>query len=714
MLNVLRSAGRREDGIAVPLAMWVLVVLLIFSAAVASAAIIGARNARHDRDTKRAFQAADAGLTAALYRLNRYAASPAGQATPVDGASPSCFNDAAATCASPIPSPSTGVGPNASFVYWVGPPLAQGEQCAGVRVLPTASQTLYQRCVISLGTANGVTRRLQARIVGFHGVPFFGVTGISAFDSVSLNNRSTIYGDVACNCDDGFGNYRGGNTVEIQQSEIDGQLKLVSLSGRTPWPSTWTSSLTSTNCSNNPPYQWCLKSSGGVTSWCCTPASYSGTGGGADTQAGTYQCCPVAFDRLAAPTIPFPSTTPPATQAAFCTQSGVTCSGSNISYTGDTPSTCSALQTAAGLKYCLSIGSNSTLTLPPGDYYFCSILVNNNGTLQTTDAASKTNPVRIYLDSPSRPGSQCGGQGAAQADDLDPASDVPTALPWAVNPSNSGASGVLDDGIHNTTGGPHPSTSSDYISTDTSAATTAIAFPATRTYSVVNGVTLNAYVTTPASATVTMTLYRHNSDDTLTTLATTTVPANSPAGWFSATCNVAPCTSFSNADIDHLEASFTATGSGTSQVFAAFAHITGLGSPSEGSMQATNGGALINQTSASPKEAAGLEIFVGGTVPVKIQNGTCTSYYFVYAPGSSVQLIGNNTATDRNGVGCPGGRISTQGAMLAKTLTFNNRVAMSWEPSVEEELTGMGTTYIQAAFRECKSGTGSTDVTTAC
>jgi hypothetical protein len=225
---------------------------------------------------------------------------------------------------------------------------------------------------------------------------------------------------------------------------------------------------------------------------------------------------------------------------------------------------------------------------------------------------------------------------------------------------------------------------------------------------------LNAYVATPATSSVTMTLVRRNFDDTLTTLATTTVPPNSPAGWFSATCNAAPCTSFTNADIDHLEALFTATGSGTSQVFAAFAHIAGVGSPSEGSMQSTNGGALINQTSTSPREAAGLEFFIGGTAPAKLQNGTCTSYYLVYAPNSSVQLIGNNTATDRNGVGCPGGRISTQGAMLARTLTFNNRVAMSWDGTALDEVSGSGTTYLQQAFRECKPGTDTTDVTTQC
>jgi Tfp pilus assembly protein PilX len=714
MLTRLRSAARREDGLALPLAMWVLVVLLALSAAVAGGAIVGARRATHDRESKRAFGAADAGLTAALYRMNRYSQSPAGQAAPIDGASPSCFNDTAVSCASATPSAASGVGPGASFVYWVGPPLAQGDPCAGVRVVPNPSQTLYQRCVISVGTANGVTRRLQARVVALHGMPFFAFAGIAAFDSVSLNNRSTILGDLACNCDDGFGNYRGGNTVDIQQSEIDGQLRLVSLNGRTPWPTTWVSNLTGTSCSGNPPYQWCLKSTGGITSWCCTPAPYSGTLGNADSQAGTYQCCPVAIDRIGAQPIPFPTTTPPATQTAFCGQAGVTCSGSNINYTGSTPSTCSALQTASGLKYCLSIGNASTVTLPPGDYYFCSILVNNNGTLQTTPDANKTTPVRIYLDSPLRPGSQCGGQGAAQTDDLDPAADVPTVLPWAVNPSGSGAAGVLDDGIHNTTGGPAPNTSSDYISTDTAGATTEVAFAPTRTYSSVNSVTLNAYVETSATSGATITLYRRNFDDTLTTLATATVPPNSPAGWFSATCNTAPCTSFTNADIDHLEALFTATGSGTSQVFAAFAHIAGVGSPSEGSMQSTNGGALINQTSTSPREAAGLEVFVGGTAPVKLLNGTCTSYYLVYAPNSSVQLIGNNTATDRNGVGCPGGRISTQGAMLARTLTFNNRVAMSWDGTALDEVTGSGTTYVQQAFRECKPATGSTDVTTAC
>src|SRR5918912_893105 len=49
------------------------------------------------------------------------------------------------------------------------------------------------RCITSIGRANGVTRRVQSRLVWLPQFPFLGILGLS---SVFVNDQTTVYGDV--------------------------------------------------------------------------------------------------------------------------------------------------------------------------------------------------------------------------------------------------------------------------------------------------------------------------------------------------------------------------------------------------------------------------------------------------------------------------------------------------------------------------------------
>lgn len=78
----------------------------------------------------------------------------------------------------------------------------------------------------------------------------------------------------------------------------------------------------------------------------------------------------------------------------------------------------------------LHVRGNKSLTLPPGTYNFCKIKIDGRGIINT--AGTSANPVKIYLDSPFRPGSGCakdGGQIQAGPDGafVNPSLD-PTAL----------------------------------------------------------------------------------------------------------------------------------------------------------------------------------------------------------------------------------------------------------------------------------------------
>jgi Tfp pilus assembly protein PilX len=185
---MLGRLGRSEDGVVMIVAMAVLLILGIVTAVSVEAATQFSGTANRDAQSKRALEAADAGLQVATYRLNWL--------SPAKG---DCISDHAYT---PSPAGSScgpytqSLGNGASFTYYTTPVLSSSSSCAG---LPITNTTVDQRCVTATGTVNGVVRRTQTRVAAWLGGPIFPLNGVVGLSSVSLYNSAVLNGTEASN-----------------------------------------------------------------------------------------------------------------------------------------------------------------------------------------------------------------------------------------------------------------------------------------------------------------------------------------------------------------------------------------------------------------------------------------------------------------------------------------------------------------------------------
>src|SRR2546421_7610639 len=74
--TTLRRLRDGEDGVAMIVAMGALTVILLLTALAAAAAVQLSTSSNQDRNDKRAFQAAEAGLQVATYRMNKLVPGP--------------------------------------------------------------------------------------------------------------------------------------------------------------------------------------------------------------------------------------------------------------------------------------------------------------------------------------------------------------------------------------------------------------------------------------------------------------------------------------------------------------------------------------------------------------------------------------------------------------------------------------------------------------
>lgn len=188
-----------ESGVAMVVAIGTLMILLTLTAFVAQGSLQLSRDSNTDRNAKRAFQAADAGLQVATYRLNKLA--------PLDG---QCIANAPILANGCTASGSLGNG--ASWTYHMTRVLtfSDGAACAGFPISydPNSSAlSLAPRCITSTGTVNGVTRRVQARVVLFKGQPIFPLGGIICLQACSAGNAVTVHnGAIGANGSVSVGN----------------------------------------------------------------------------------------------------------------------------------------------------------------------------------------------------------------------------------------------------------------------------------------------------------------------------------------------------------------------------------------------------------------------------------------------------------------------------------------------------------------------------
>ncbi len=173
-----------ETGMVLVIALIVIMIAGLLAGAVVAGAIHTNDSTNRDGNLKAAVGAADAGLEVATYRLNMLA--PSDPNTCVTNAVVSPTNG---RCPQDGPE---GIGNGATFSFWPSPVLTSTSTCAGLAIV-NGQSTVSQRCITSIGTANGVSARVQARVSAFTTTPAFQFPMLG-LNFVSLSNNDTVTG----------------------------------------------------------------------------------------------------------------------------------------------------------------------------------------------------------------------------------------------------------------------------------------------------------------------------------------------------------------------------------------------------------------------------------------------------------------------------------------------------------------------------------------
>lgn len=186
---------RREEGIALPVAIGTLTITAGLAAGTFAVVIEGNHASVRDRDSKRALAAAEAGLQMAILKTTELKPSSTQCVTNSLVAPGSASNDGSTTAANECPRWKASIGNNASYTYVVATPTS-----GSCPTVPGFTATPGKdRCITSTGTVNGVKRRLQVRF--YFNPPFipWGNAGLVAKDVVDFGNNATINSPVGTN-----------------------------------------------------------------------------------------------------------------------------------------------------------------------------------------------------------------------------------------------------------------------------------------------------------------------------------------------------------------------------------------------------------------------------------------------------------------------------------------------------------------------------------
>lgn len=215
----MRQLLRSEDGVALPVASGMLMVVSILVVGFFAVSMRVNDTSVESRSSKRALAAAEAGLQTAVYRLNLLSQSAAANAA----------NCLTTTWVAPTAGECTGqpesIGNGASYTYYVTPATTAGS--AGCVTLSGVATSATDRCITSVGTVNGVSRRIQTRVVQQP------TTTIPDFNSVGLVGKSLVYAwnsvkmssDVGSNTRVEFQ-----NSIEVSDNDainVDGKVMLL-------------------------------------------------------------------------------------------------------------------------------------------------------------------------------------------------------------------------------------------------------------------------------------------------------------------------------------------------------------------------------------------------------------------------------------------------------------------------------------------------------
>jgi Tfp pilus assembly protein PilX len=351
---------RTEAGFAVPIAMAVMTVALGLAAAGVAWSVSTSSQTSGDANRKAALTAADAGVRVAAYRLNEF--EPTANQCPPQPGSSTMANTTGPLCT--VDGPET-LGNGATFEYWTSREMQPGDTCVGPSVSSSASDT-GQRCITAIGTVNGVSERVQERIVQYTSTPVF-PTAIFGTKSVTIGDNETIISDT------------------LNQHALlgtNGVLTVGGVGGGT----------TQIDGYSLPPGA-SLQYGSNVT----------------DTGPTTPRTSPYPV-----PTAINPGTTNQNTSSPYDTPTtfqGGTCSLGSPLPSGDIQTNCDYRITCPDVQSCdphigtinfdaanrtLYLDNNSSLVLGGGVYNFCSLYLSNNSSITIAPGAT----VDIYIDGP--------------------------------------------------------------------------------------------------------------------------------------------------------------------------------------------------------------------------------------------------------------------------------------------------------------------------
>ncbi len=382
-------AIRDEAGIAVPIALSIMLTLILLGGVATELAIRTNDFSRRSANSKAALEAANAGLRAAIYRLNTY--QPSANNCPTQPTTVAVGSSGAPTSTLCPPDGPETLGNGATFTYWVSRAMQTGDPCTGPNVT-SGTSTVSQRCVTVVGTANGISVRVQQRLDAYSSTPAF-PAALFGTKSVTISNNDQITSDtpgtpaimgtngtlcVACG--------KGGGTTTIDGWSVPPGA-VVSKAGNVtdlgtevtqsaPYPNPTpiypftTSTNTSTLYDNATTYQ----------AGTCSQSEASSLYGYSGTWVQT-NC-----DYQISQGISFPA-----------------CLSLHLAVRDCDPSTKLNNSDFSLANRTLYLPNNATLTLTGGYYNFCSLYLSNNSSIVIAGSGKAT----IFIDSPSDPTSGC-------------------------------------------------------------------------------------------------------------------------------------------------------------------------------------------------------------------------------------------------------------------------------------------------------------------
>jgi hypothetical protein len=189
-VSVWRAILAQDRGVALPVTVSVMFMIAGLATVTARVAISSDHQSLRDRNVKQAFQAANAGLEAVMYRTNlmQPGSQQCARKNPSSGALHVTAVEADGWCTEQTED--------------LGGGEAYSVRVSAAGPLHVNGQSLVRRTIVSTGTANGVQRRIVLRANAATGEPIFpqGYGGVS-LDGLTLPNSVQVTGGVGSNGD---------------------------------------------------------------------------------------------------------------------------------------------------------------------------------------------------------------------------------------------------------------------------------------------------------------------------------------------------------------------------------------------------------------------------------------------------------------------------------------------------------------------------------